>query len=67
MSSMSHNNGVMTRFWGQLVFGSQKSPLDEGDVDGLKFIPPPKMPLHTLQNICYYKTLCHFGDPWLHG
>lgn len=36
---MSHNNGVMTRFWGQLVFESQKSLLDEGDVDGLKFTP----------------------------
>jgi hypothetical protein len=38
---MSHNNSVMTRFCGELVFGSQKPPLDEGDggVGGLKFTP----------------------------
>ncbi len=47
MSSMSHNNGVMTRFCGELVFGSQKSPLDEcdGGVGGLKFTPHLISPL----------------------
>jgi hypothetical protein len=41
MFSMSHNNGVMTKFCGELVFGVSKITFDEGDggVGGLKFTP----------------------------
>ncbi len=51
MSSMSHNNGVVTKFKGELVFKFKESPLDvnDGNVGGQNLTPHLINPLVPLK------------------